>query len=251
MIRNVSTNYKIVKNILNKGFYFETSFFAKPKDGSKGEDAFAYNKTMMCVADGVGGWNHQGVDPSKYSSALITNYQKLYNKTQLDKINDKVLFSKACSLSKSIIGSSTFCSCRLYDNTLHTLNLGDSGYALIQNGKLTYKSKEQQHSFNFPYQVGTHGDNPMKAEKEEHRNIKENDIVILGTDGLWDNLYEKTLLDMIISGKSAKFIGDLCYNLSKKKLYLSPFCVNSNMRYMGGKPDDITILIGKIKYGLI
>ena len=82
MIRNVSTNYKIVKNILNKGFYFETSFFAKPKDGSKGEDAFAYNKTMMCVADGVGGWNHQGVDPSKYSSALITNYQKLYNKTQ-------------------------------------------------------------------------------------------------------------------------------------------------------------------------
>ena len=31
MIRNVSTNYKIVKNILNKGFYFETSFFAKPK----------------------------------------------------------------------------------------------------------------------------------------------------------------------------------------------------------------------------
>jgi hypothetical protein len=40
---------------------------------------------------------------------------------------------------------------------IFSANIGDSGYLIIRNegGKLVehYKSEEQQHSFNFPYQV--------------------------------------------------------------------------------------------------
>ena len=32
-----------------------------------GEDAYATTDRMICVADGVGGWADQGVDPGLYS----------------------------------------------------------------------------------------------------------------------------------------------------------------------------------------
>lgn len=51
---------------------------------------------------------------------------------------------------------------------LYTANLGDSGYMILRKEGLDlikiYRTKEQQHSFNFPFQVGTGGDDPAKAE---------------------------------------------------------------------------------------
>jgi len=42
-------------------------------------------------------------------------------------------------------------------NIIHSLNLGDSGYVIVrptnEEVKIIYRSEEQQHSFNFPYQV--------------------------------------------------------------------------------------------------
>jgi len=40
-----------------------------------GEDAYFNSTLMLAIADGVGGWNNQGVDPSKYSRFLCTAYQ--------------------------------------------------------------------------------------------------------------------------------------------------------------------------------
>ena len=53
---------------------------------------------------------------------------------------------------------------------LYTAAIGDSGYMILRKSGLdlttAHRSREQQHSFNFPYQVGTGGDNPTKAKKE-------------------------------------------------------------------------------------
>ncbi len=35
-----------------------------------GEDAFCAHDQLLSVADGVGGWAEQGVDPAKFSKAL-------------------------------------------------------------------------------------------------------------------------------------------------------------------------------------
>ena len=35
-----------------------------------GEDAYFSQEKMLTVADGVGGWNNYGIDPSKYSRFL-------------------------------------------------------------------------------------------------------------------------------------------------------------------------------------
>lgn len=45
-----------------------------------------------------------------------------------------------------------------------------------------FESPEQTKDFNFPFQIGTNGDEPSEAIEYEHK-TQEGDIVVLGTDG--------------------------------------------------------------------
>jgi len=162
---------------------------------------------------------------------------------------------------------------------ISTANLGDSGYMVLRleetaaasgllgsftskagnfNLNIFYESKEQQHQFNFPYQVGTHGDNPNSAEVNAH-NIQDGDIIVLGSDGLWDNLHRPQIIDLIKpylqNNRSIKNeVGDIAEKISKEAerysnmaSYNSPFAQNAknyHLYYDGGKPDDITVIVG-------
>ena len=55
----------------------------------------------------------------------------------------------------TIVGSTTAClvSFDTSDNRLHTVNLGDSGYMVVRNGRVLARSQEQQHYFNTPFQL--------------------------------------------------------------------------------------------------
>jgi protein phosphatase PTC7 len=61
---------------------------------------------------------------------------------------------------------------------------------------LIHQSKEQQKRFNFPYQIGIQGDPPHLALEFQH-SIKHNDIVVVGSDGLFDNLEASAILGVI------------------------------------------------------
>ena len=83
---------------------------------------------------------------------------------------------------------------------LYTSNLGDSGYLLLRKTESSlvsvFRSQEQTHGFNFPYQIGTGGDDPSKAETQLH-SVDHNDILIVGTDGLFDNLFDVRIIELI------------------------------------------------------
>ena len=57
-----------------------------------------------------------------------------------------------------VYGSSTVCllSLKAFDNysVLSTCNLGDSGYMIIRDKKVIFKSQSQSHRFNAPFQLG-------------------------------------------------------------------------------------------------
>ena len=65
-------------------------------------------------------------------------------------------------------GSSTACILALEGDTLHAANLGDSGFMVVRRNKMLFKSRSQQHQFNFPFQLGRGGrvpfDSPSDAE---------------------------------------------------------------------------------------
>lgn len=95
-----------------------------------------------------------------------------------DEINPVAVMETAREQSKKILGSATCvisvlnCEARLTavknDHlVLTTANLGDSGMLLFRGGELVMRTKEQQHSFNFPYQIGTSSDLPHYADVYE------------------------------------------------------------------------------------
>lgn len=71
-----------------------------------------------------------------------------------------------------------------------------SAYSNNVGVRKLFKSKVQQHRFNAPYQTGMNYRWPTRAYSTEHV-VSHNDIVILGTDGLFDNLFEEDIIDIV------------------------------------------------------
>jgi len=278
---NFST--KIINNLENsKSLIFNfgvTSLPHRDKRSKGGEDANCASKHVLSVADGVGGWNEYGIDPSLYSKNLCDNIFEYYK--SFKSLSLKEIFIKACENIKHR-GSSTCTIATIITkdnkNYIQGLNIGDSGYLIlrpyIKESKIEieviYKSEEQTHGFNFPYQVGEGGDNPSSAEVKDHE-IQKDDIIILASDGLWDNLYVEQIVFILkkyyeiemkelnnekIEKKSEVFIykpknlseiiTNTAENVSLDSNYKSPFSVRSKGVYLGGKHDDITVIVAQI-----
>ena len=70
---------------------------------------------------------------------------------------------------------------------------------IIRGGASIFRTEEQQHSFNFPYQLGTGSkDRPCDAQFFTVQ-IQEGDLVLVGSDGLFDNLFDEDILSIIHS----------------------------------------------------
>lgn len=56
---------------------------------------------------------------------------------------------------------------------LHAINLGDSGFVVIRNGRTVFRSTFQQHNFNLTYQLesGNGADLPSAGEVSSRTNV--------------------------------------------------------------------------------
>lgn len=62
--------------------------------------------------------------------------------------------------------------------------------------RIVFKSETQQHRFNAPYQTGSHHVWPTRAYSTTHV-VAHNDIVVMASDGLFDNLYPEDISKLI------------------------------------------------------
>lgn len=168
-------------------------------------------------------------------------------------------------------GSSTLVIATIDQNErlLKTALIGDSGYLILRPESkdqkkytIVFKSKIQQHSFNAPYQVGRKGkeligDHPRDAVENEH-NLRINDIIVLGTDGIFDNLYSEDIKKKIEKHDQknfnplslAKEVAEMAFEMSKNKIDITPFAERArqeDLYYKGGKDDDISVIIAKVE----
>ena len=78
--------------------------------------------------------------------------------------------------------------------------MGDSGYMVLRKvenkWECIFRSEDLVHAFNYPRQVGTLGDDPKTAHCESHVLLAD-DLIVLATDGLWDNVWEQDVLAMV------------------------------------------------------
>jgi protein phosphatase PTC7 len=271
-------------------YVFKGGAANKPKPEKKqtgGEDALIFSKNFIAVADGVGGWIEKGIDSSKYSTALIRNVRDLfYSNSEHYSQNPKDLLVDAASRNTEL-GTSTLIVCTLWEDQLKVGFVGDSGYMLFKPQLKTIErfdatniiyetsiiSEEQEHAFNFPFQIGTEGDDPETASLELTHEVDFGDILLVLSDGVLDNLYPQEIefhlnqyiqdnkdlygtsfWDIILhfNGKQfAEYLLEKAYERSLDELFISPFStgsLKSGMLLLGGKSDDISIAVGMIVF---
>eukprot|EP01126_Amoeba_proteus_P057849 TRINITY_DN7401_c0_g1_i2.p1 TRINITY_DN7401_c0_g1~~TRINITY_DN7401_c0_g1_i2.p1 ORF type:complete len:175 (-),score=47.70 TRINITY_DN7401_c0_g1_i2:630-1154(-) len=165
------------------------------------------------------------------------------------------ILQNACTAASEIVGSSTGCLVTIRNTKLHAANVGDSRFIVVRTGKVVLSCTEQQLDWNMPYQMGSQSDILPKTHADVyHFDLERNDLIVMGTDGLFDNLFLEeivSLLDMELTvGKIASNIA----KLAKRKAYdtraNTPFKKEANRLgkfWGGGKPDDITVIVGWVK----
>jgi len=228
-----------------------------------GEDAnfISDDAKSIGVADGVGGWASHGVDPAIYANSIMDNSKFAYDELGLKEPLD--ILNYAYENASAIQGSSTACIIVLKDLQLQSVNIGDSGFMVIRSGKTIFRSKEQLHSFNFPYQLGTASINVPSDANKITLDVQQDDLVIMGSDGLFDNLWTNEILDIVNNNCSctkdnemkrgetlAEIIAKATYTKSQST-FETPFRKSACELGLvdspnGGKLDDITVIVSRI-----
>jgi len=220
--------------------------------GGCGEDAYFIGDDVNSfgVSDGVGGWRKHGVDSSAYSRCLMRNAETLANTGDC---TPEKLLQRAYDSCHHVTGSATAVVATLSpDFWLTGVNLGDSGWRVIRDGEIVLRTREQQWGFNAPNQLGTgSSDRPRDADKYSIQ-LRPNDVVVMATDGLFDNLSNHQILNVYRSwdGGSPKQLAEMlattAHRVAADPKAVTPFATSSKGLFTGGKMDDISVLVSVV-----
>lgn len=164
------------------------------KLGKGGEDAYFVQDGALGVFDGVGGWASIGVDAGLYSKELARLTSAHMTKHGPASAVDAL---RLATKNNQAIGSSTACVVGLVGNRLVGVNLGDSGLIVIRGWDVIYRAHDQQHYFNCPFQLGTDSMDTVDVGAPIEVELRRGDCVVIGTDGLWDNVFAKEVVDVV------------------------------------------------------
>jgi len=252
------------------------------------------------VADGVGGWAEVGVDAGAYARMLMDcardeaerailgaaeasaarRRRQRQGKSAAGDAEDGAAAADAAAADDDdepprvsaqdilerafyrtdVQGSSTACVLVLNGATLAASNLGDSGFSVVRGGATAFQSPQQQHNFNFPYQLGSAesmSDQPQAAMRFEME-VAHGDIVVVGSDGLWDNVFAEEAAAIVSrcrgSGappdEAAATLARYARMRAADAKHHSPFsyaAVAAGYVYVGGKMDDIAVIVAYVE----
>ena len=225
-----------------------------------GEDSYLVSSptnSTIAVADGVGGWESKGVNPRAFADEMLT---KTYERMKMG-VKDPKYAIMASYPILSCVGSATFCMGKLdKEGIFRVANIGDSGFMVIREGTILIESAEHQHEFNYPYQLGIgedglpHGQDRPEDAQEYVMELEKGDIIVMGTDGFFDNVWPKDVLAYLENNPPnpkdlSKGLATLAYEESQKKDNFVPFFQRAKdarkpfATYRGGKEDDISVIV--------
>jgi len=257
--KNPFTDAECLKSVFGWSSKVQVEIIPHPLKAAKGgEDAYFVSDISTAlafgVADGVGGWSNQGIDPSLVSKAIMlgakTGFEQL-------KITDSVeLMDYGYKQIENIIGTSTALVIVITDGgkKLNAANLGDSGFMVIREGAILFRTIEMQHVFNFPFQLGTGHSTTAKDATRITLDLKEGDVIVAGTDALFDNLFEYEIVQTVNNSDPTDNLAQILALKVFHRIYsrqTTPFMKIANKLGLtslstGGKPDDITILVHRV-----
>ncbi|KAM1734816.1 hypothetical protein ACFX11_020237 [Malus domestica] len=224
-----------------------------------GEDAYFVGcQNWLGVADGVGQWSLEGVNPGLYARELMENCEGFISDCKgLPLTEPEEVLIKGSSNTKSP-GSSTVLVAYFDGQALHVANIGNSGFIVIRNGAVFKKSSPMVHEFNFPVRV-ERGDDPSELIEKYRIDLDEGDVVVTATDGLFDNLYEQEITSIVLKSLQtglelqdiAELLATSAQELGRSKSTRSPFAdaaeASGYAGYSGGKLDDVVVILSYVE----
>ena len=231
---------------------------SKVADG--GDDAIILDPdfNVVGVADGVGSWRAEGILPVGYARSILMKSVELVH---LGKTGLRDLLTQAYRMTEKegVPGSTTVDLVRIVGHQAKGIHLGDSGVMIIRKDQVVFQTNPLQSRFNYPYQLGAGHQTPADADLWQF-GLKPNDWIIVGSDGLFDNLYPKEIVEILETAVNSTNATDEllrgAYIASKDIKRWSPFAQNKYaatdytdfdpIEFLGGKPDDISCIVGLV-----
>eukprot|EP00241_Pyramimonas_parkeae_P004327 CAMPEP_0114244790 /NCGR_PEP_ID=MMETSP0058-20121206/11533_1 /TAXON_ID=36894 /ORGANISM="Pyramimonas parkeae, CCMP726" /LENGTH=932 /DNA_ID=CAMNT_0001357765 /DNA_START=602 /DNA_END=3400 /DNA_ORIENTATION=+ len=257
-----------------------------PKKASfGGEDAYFidHDALAMGVADGVGGWSQDGVTSKEYAMQFMQKCNVHLPIPATEDANSKYPYDglrqslQMAHNEVNIPGSTTVCILQVdpWTSILHAANVGDSGFRVIRSGEVVCSSNIQEVTWNMPFQFGSPNHLPDTNVADDADlltfELQSGDVVVLGTDGLFDNCYDQEVCEIAqeltgdISRSIVQLTADeivkLAHTKAQNNRASTPWS-QEVMKYMeerqrggrvgvmpqvGGKVDDITVVLGFVR----
>eukprot|EP00667_Euglena_gracilis_P014280 EG_transcript_14791 len=262
------------------GFYFDTWCDAAPAPNKKkaarpqrepwrgpryssvhcGEDSFLCSQSLLAVADGVSAWHAIGVDPALFPNALLKAVQEeLARGATTDPV---ALMSCALEATRKEVPKGS-CACTIAhldpaSGILHTATMGDCSLLVVRQGTVVHRTQEMVFGFDTPYLLTTDPLAPAEvqpaASKVYHFQTQPNDIVVVASDGLFDNMQDTKIVEVLTQCKGqspAQALKEKALAVSQSPEGVTPFAVAAYIAgfkgAQGGHPDDITVIVGLVR----
>ena len=247
-----------------KSVVLEAALQVKPhpeKVSWGGEDyGFSVGRTFG-VFDGVSGAEKEK-GKKLYSKSLSDSMKKKIGKEGLSikEITDYMTEAKDVA-DETATGATTAVVASIgEDNVLRALNLGDSVCLVLRDGAVAARTREIIHFFDCPYQLGDDSPDRPKDGTTLQAEIFPGDIIVAGSDGVFDNLSDADVCDIVGSfgpkakaTQIAKKIVDRSRVVSLDTNAVTPYSTVARGRSgydqyksgRGGKVDDISCIVVK------
>ena len=270
---------------------FLPALYSIGKTEERNEDACFTSGDCVGVADGVSAWRKLGYDSGAFAREIISECRELAPFLTMSSSGAATACSsplaspctsQCCSLSELLtaalsgvrsVGSSTILLAHVSSNRLYIYSLGDSQAILIRSQGLqptiVLKTTAKTHYHGAPYQLALLPDSIPTSDffsdsildGDNYKVVTQaGDLLIIGSDGLWDNLFDEDILRLVAGvGMSDSGAYEIASRLGKEAFRRShegdstPFQQSIDALYgkghwTGGKPDDITVVVAWLDY---
>jgi len=220
-----------------------------------GEDAIFTQGRTFGVFDGVSGAEKEEGLPL-YSVTLAKEMKSSAGSKGLKAEEMEAKLLRAAELAdETATGASTAIVASLgEDGFLRVLNMGDSYLLVVRDGRVVARSDEIVHYFDCPFQLSV--DSPDRPVDGTVMNVEviPGDTIVLGSDGVFDNLTEKAICDIVEEGPSASVIASVI-SLESRRIGDDPEAETpyakeaKKAQYeeyssgLGGKVDDVSCVV--------
>lgn len=251
-----------------------------------GEDGYfaSARSRSFGVADGVGGYAESGVDPGAFARQLLKLAVEVIDKVpshQEADLTEALRVASATLKESKLQGGTTALLGQLNGAIVTILNLGDSGAMILRPAlrtppgtdkpllfpRVVFRSRDQTHYFNCPYQIGSGTANWEVPDFVSVR-VRAGDIVVAGSDGVFDNLFDHQVQAIVARHLARAWntrtevvpqLSGLAMSIAKQaqrigqqedhKDIITPFTLSAHsegLSFPGGKLDDTTVVIGLV-----